>query len=167
MTVYYNDDGVIRSRYIDNFFVGRSSAAATISILEFIFGETDEFSGYSKVYLSGDTGNGFKGYDLSWFYSTVFEEFSLQIEVIWLCPLHAYNTCDTHGGHLSQKLHEIMLSCEVYSVRDFAETVAADIENATAYYHTANLCKKRQFPKRAMTGIRQQGQMQFRCMGRC
>jgi hypothetical protein len=156
-------NGIIRLKYIDNFFTGKSNSIAISTILELILSDTDELelSSFSQVYISGDTGNGFRGYDHCDFYSSLYSRFGIIFEELFLCPRHAYNICDTHGGQLSQRHHELLTSCDIISVRDFAEVVAAGISNTVAYYHEQKLPSTSKKQTHGNVGIRQLGQLQF------
>lgn len=52
------------------------------------------------------------------------------------------------------------MNSEILSVVDFAETVAGNIANTTAYDHSEKVDAKRVYPARRLTEIKQQGQMQ-------
>jgi hypothetical protein len=60
--------------------------------------KTDHLKQYKKLYLSGDTGSGFRSYVMALFLTFAKERFDKEVEVHHLCPRHAYNICDPAGG---------------------------------------------------------------------
>jgi hypothetical protein len=61
------------------------------------------FDCYSTIYKSGDNGASLKNYRTFYLANIIFEQFG--IVIIWhlLCPYHAYNRCDPHGGGISRR----------------------------------------------------------------
>lgn len=66
------------------------------------------FDSFHTIIKSGDNGGSLKNYETVWFAGMIWEE--KRIRVMWhtLCPHHAFNRCDPHGGRTNQ----IMLSAE-------------------------------------------------------
>ena len=120
--------------YADHFFKGSSYATTAIRIWEFMLSNTDTFDDVDKIVISGDTGNGFRGYDLLYFFSTVWDRIQKIIEQDWLCPRHAFGPCDRRGGHLGVVFDEVQHSAELNTPEEFAR-VATRLSNETAYYH--------------------------------
>ena len=57
---------------------------------------------YQKIYLSGDTGSGFRSYLTATYYSFMKDVHGVEVEVHHLCPRHAFNICDPAGGRYSE-----------------------------------------------------------------
>ena len=90
-------------RYIDNFYYGKSDANTTIQIWHQILKHTHHFDNYNDIFLSGDTGSGFRSVKLCWFYTTWVGKYGKMPHIHHLCPRHAYSLCDSHGQHVVQQ----------------------------------------------------------------
>ena len=55
----------------------------------------------THVILSGDTGNGYRAYEMLEALSHVFEKFAFTVELIPLGPNHAWNSSDSRIAHLN------------------------------------------------------------------
>lgn len=65
--------------------------------------KTDHLSKYKKLYLSGDTGSGFRSYMMATYLSFMQDQHGKEVEVHHLCPRHAYNICDPAGGRYERQ----------------------------------------------------------------
>lgn len=66
------------------------------------------FDRFHTIIKSGDNGGSLKNYETVWFAGMIWEK--KHIRVMWhtLCPHHAFNRCDPHGGRTNQ----VMISAE-------------------------------------------------------
>jgi hypothetical protein len=87
----------------NDFYYGKSDANATIQIWNRLLKNTREIYNVTGIFLSGDTGSGFRSVKLSWFYTTWVSNYQVKPHVHHLCPHHAYNLCDSHGQHVVQQ----------------------------------------------------------------
>jgi hypothetical protein len=125
-------------RYVDNWFRGSSRGTTAVRIWEFIFKMTSVFENVDHVYVVGDTGNGFRGYELFDFFSTVRTEFNKCIEYIPYCPDHAQNQTDRHISHLADKIDAIKHSGRIIGLNEFAD-VGTQVTNTEAFVHDDGL----------------------------
>lgn len=111
LTLVYYENGQKRIEYYDTF----SSGSQTVDQLgdpdkrgkqdKYMYREVwlnhlnnGVFKRFHTIIKSGDNGGSLKNYDTFYFSSMIWETY--QIRVLWftLCPHHAYNLCDPHGG---------------------------------------------------------------------
>jgi hypothetical protein len=90
--------------------------------------ETELFEDFDTVYLCGDTGNGFRGYDVAAFLSTWEKEFGKRVVQCFLCPRHAYSLCDAHFGHLYEIIHTEKVLGWLISEEDYQAAINDSIE---------------------------------------
>jgi hypothetical protein len=122
--------------YIDNFYFGKGSSASTISILDYLLGSTTVFDHFDHIVLSGDTGSGFRQTETLYYYSKVFQLHGKHVSVELLAPGHAWNMCDSHGGHLSDLFAPLKMTNELVTPQDACNAVnSSSMVNTTAFMH--------------------------------
>ena len=122
--------------YIDNFYFGKGTSASTISILDYLLGSTNVFENFDHIVLSGDTGSGFRQTETMYFYSKVFHLYGKHMSVELLAPGHAWNMCDSHGGHLSDLFAPLKMTNELVTPQDACNAVnSSSMTNTTAFMH--------------------------------
>ena len=89
--------------------------------------------GWCGVILSGDTGNGYRAYEMLEALSHVFEKFAFTVELIPLGPSHAWNSSDSRIAHLNiflraKKATSCILGAQM-AAKEFSE--AANCKLAT------------------------------------
>lgn len=109
ITLVTNVNGARMRRYIDNLFIGQGRAKSSIAIWKELL-DTDEFAGIKKMYLTGDTGSGFRSYEMLMFLSTIKGTWDIEVEIHFLCPRHAFSLCDAHGWIVAEIFHHVKLS---------------------------------------------------------
>ena len=80
----------------------------------------------AHLQLTGDTGNGFRGYLMLDFLSTVKDKFGFLVELIPLCPRHAFNETDARIARLNTFFEKLL-----------AKTVVCGAEQCAAALHAA------------------------------
>jgi hypothetical protein len=78
----------------------------------------------THLIFSGDTGNGFRGIPMSWYYSTLHRQFGLTCEQIPLAPRHAFNPTDAHFAHLNCFYRKLMRVSYLCGPEEFAKALA-------------------------------------------
>ena len=124
---YTDDKGELCYKYIDNLFQGASDSKSTEGIWTKILEETDTFDEFDTIYVSGDTGNGFRGYSVASFFSTWRRRFNKRVVQCFLCPRHAYSLCDAHFGHLYEIIHTQKILGWLESADDYKEAIESSI----------------------------------------
>ena len=81
----------------------------------------------AHLQLTGDTGNGFRGYLMLDFLSTVKDKFGFLVELIPLCPRHAFNETDARIARLNTFFEKLLAKTVVCG----AEQCAAALRAAT------------------------------------
>ena len=81
----------------------------------------------THLILSGDTGNGYRAYEMLDELSTVHSKYGLTVELIPLAPGHAWNRTDARIAHMNTFLRKIKRRSRVFG----AEAVAALFHKAT------------------------------------
>ena len=128
LVICYLEDGELRYKYVDNLFKGGSDSSHTIAIWTRLMDETELFDRFKTIYLCGDTGNGFRGYDVAAFLSTWGEKWDKRVVQCFLCPRHAYSLCDAHFGHLYEIIHTQKILGWLISEEDYQAAIDASIE---------------------------------------
>lgn len=59
------------------------------------------FPSLKRLIFSGDTGNGYRSYEMIEFFSTVFNKYGYEVELIPLAPGHAFNRTDGRLAHMN------------------------------------------------------------------
>ena len=127
-------NGTLNRRYIDCFFKGSSCAAATRYIWTDLIENQGEFDGCSRLIITGDTGNGYRSWEMLLFYSTWYEKYGIEVELDFLCPRHAHSMCDAHGGNVGRHIADEKKSGWVETPAQCANVVSDSmIENTTVY----------------------------------
>jgi hypothetical protein len=109
-----------------------------VRIWEFCLAKTSIFENIDHIHVVGDTGNGFRGYELFDFFSTVKSRFQKCMEYIPYCPPHAHNQTDRHISHVADKVDAIKHSGRIISLNEFAE-VSTEVVNTDAFVHDDGL----------------------------
>ena len=137
VVVWRNEDGDMVRSYIDNFFMGASKASCTHDILERLLSDpTCILSSFQTIYITGDTGNGFRSYESLYFFSCAVSKFKKKIALHFLCPRHAFSLCDAHGGNVGSHVEDIKHSSSLYTAEQYCAVVQeAGLKNTTAYAH--------------------------------
>ena len=130
--------GEISLEYIDNWFRGGSNGVAAVRVLEYLLARTTVFQDAKRLIFSGDTGNGFRGFELYHFYSTCWSRFGKIIEVMHRCPRHAENWCDRHIAHVVTKSAAIRDSAGLFELVEYAN-ISTEIINTQAFVHDAGI----------------------------
>jgi hypothetical protein len=97
------DSGVLRREWI-HCFCRNADAVTVYSCLRFLVEEREDIRRLKKIYLSRDTGSHLSNYQLSFFLSTWFEKWGLEIETHSLPPRHAWSMCDSMGGTIKKAI---------------------------------------------------------------
>jgi hypothetical protein len=122
--------------YIDNFYFGKGTTASTISILDYLLGSTHVFENFDHIVLSGDTGSGFRQTETLYYYSKVYHLYGKHMSVELLAPGHAWNMCDSHGGHLSDLFAPLKMTNELVAPQDACNAVnSSSMTNTTAFMY--------------------------------
>ena len=129
--------GHISLDYVDNWFRGASNGIAGCRILEYLFARTDIFK-TEHIIFSGDTGNGFRGYEMFKFYSHCWSRYGKRVEHMSRCPRHAENHCDRHIAHIATKARAVMDRCGVFTLPEFAN-ISRDIVATHAFFHDTGI----------------------------
>jgi hypothetical protein len=96
------------------------------SVLSEIFPET------THLILSGDTGNGYRAYEMLEELSKLANNYGFTCELIPLAPGHAYNRTDTRIAHMNTFMRSILRSSRVRGAKAVATAFAAASDEATA-----------------------------------
>jgi hypothetical protein len=121
--------------YLDNYFTGHCSGQSICHIWDDLLRNQDVFKPFTTIYLSGDTGSGFRSSAVLAFYSSLYHQYGITVEVHSLCPRHAYNLCDSHGAHTKRAVRSAMLSgISVISPTDFSFVINTSQVNNTLVY---------------------------------
>jgi hypothetical protein len=123
-----NEFGELTYQYVDNLFRGGSDSSSTIAIWESVMDATELFDKFDTIYLSGDTGNGFRGYDVAAFLSTWKARWGKRVVQCFLCPRHAYSLCDAHFGHLYELIHTQKVQGWLISEEDYQQAIEGGID---------------------------------------
>jgi hypothetical protein len=86
---------------------------------------TQKFPNATHIILSGDTGNGFRGYEMLEALSKVTEKYGFTVELINLAPGHAYNRTDARIAHLNTFLRKLTRITRVFGAREIARALHA------------------------------------------
>ena len=138
LTCYFIDIDIStepQRMYLDNYFTGHCSGQSVCHIWDQLLSHYKVFKPFKKIYLSGDTGSGFRSSSVLAFYSSWYHAFGITVEVHSLCPRHAYNLCDSHGAHTKRAVRSAMLSgISVISPTDFSFVIQNSRVNNTLVY---------------------------------
>jgi hypothetical protein len=99
------------------------------------------FPGKSHLLLSGDTGNGYRAYEMLESLSEMFATYGFSVELINLPPNHAHNRTDARIAHQNTLLNKIMKRSRIFG----AEQAARAFELAS----NPNLTVRRKFMARS------------------
>ena len=92
------------------FFEGSKDASHGIQAWQEILGSNlikRLFPSITHLILSGDTGNGFRSYEMLHFLSTLKNRFDYSVELIPLAPSHAHNITDALFAHLNSLFNQL------------------------------------------------------------
>ena len=79
----------------------------------------------THVILSGDTGNGYRSYEMLEELSQFFDKYALTVELIPLAPKHAYNRTDQRIAHMNTFLRKMKKKCRVFGAEEVARAFHA------------------------------------------
>jgi hypothetical protein len=99
------------------------------------------FPGKSHLLLSGDTGNGYRAYEMLESLSKMFDTYGFSVELINLPPHHAHNRTDARIAHQNTLLNKIKKRSRIFG----AEQAARAFELASS----PNLTVRRKFMARS------------------
>ena len=108
------------------FFLGelldptRSPDGDGTSIIKKVYGSLA-----AHLQLTGDTGNGFRGYLMLDFLSTVKDKFGFLVELIPLCPRHAFNETDARIARLNTFFEKLLAKTVVCGAEQCAAALRA------------------------------------------
>ena len=103
--------------------------------------------GLSDLILSGDTGNGYRAYEMLEALSAVFEKFKYSVKLIPLAPGHAWNRTDARIAHMNTFLKKIKALGRVFGAKEIADAFERASSVTTA--------KKRNWMARSHTFFRE------------
>ena len=89
--------------------------------------------GVIHLILSGDTGNGYRAYEMLQELSNVFPKYGYSVELIPLGPGHAWNRTDARIAHLNTFFNNHKSKTRLYGAREYAKCLhdASDSTKAT------------------------------------
>jgi hypothetical protein len=82
---------------------------------------------FSSIVLSGDTGNGFRGYEMLEYLSHAHANFGFHMRLIPLPPAHAFNLTDQRFAHINTFVDKLLRYTRVFG----AEGIAAQVREAS------------------------------------
>ena len=82
----------------------------------------------TKVYLSGDTGNGYRAYEMLEELSELFEKYWLHVLLVPLAPGHAYNRTDARIAHINAFIKKIKRSGRFFGAENLPRLLHAAAE---------------------------------------
>jgi hypothetical protein len=85
----------------------------------------DLFPKTTHLILSGDTGNGYRAYEMLEELSTITAKHQITIELIPLAPGHAFNRTDTRIAHMNTFIRGILRSSRVIGAKAMASMFSA------------------------------------------
>ena len=87
----------------------------------------------NHLILSGDTGNGFRGYEMLEELSSVFVKYGYSVELIPLGPGHAWNRTDSRFAHMNTFIKKLKGKSRVFGAKGFADAfwAASDVSQST------------------------------------
>ena len=97
----------------------KSTLGSEICLFKSIFPDT------THIILSGDTGNGFKGYHMLEKLSNVFQSHGFTVELIPLAPGHAWNKTDARFAHLNKFVDAIKDLSRVFGAEGISKALHA------------------------------------------
>ena len=77
--------------------------------------------GVTHLILSGDTGNGYRAYEMLQELSNVFPKYGYSVELIPLGPGHAWNRTDARIAHLNTFFNNHKSKTRLYGAREYAK----------------------------------------------
>ena len=78
------------------------------------------FPDVSHLILSGDTGNGFRAYQMLDELSKLFKKYAYSVELVPLAPAHAYNRTDARLAHMNTFLNALKAYTRVFGAEMIA-----------------------------------------------
>ena len=95
----------------------------------------------TDLLISGDTGNGYRAYEMLEFLIKVFELFGYKVELIPLAPGHAFNLTDARIAHINTFVRKLLRKSRVFG----AEGIARALHTAS----NPSVARKRTFLSRS------------------
>jgi hypothetical protein len=89
----------VKIRYITNTFEQPHDWRTTVGILDALL-TSGEFAQFDHITFVSDNGSGFRQSETLHYYTLVRTMHHKHVAVHMLCPRHALNRCDAHGGHI-------------------------------------------------------------------
>jgi hypothetical protein len=79
------------------------------------------FPDCKHLLLSGDTGNGYRAYEMLEELSTLISKYRYTVELLPLAPAHAFNRTDSHIAHMNKLIKKIKRKGRVFGAEGFAK----------------------------------------------
>ena len=79
----------------------------------------------TDIVLTGDTGNGYRGYDMLQELSCVMRKYGYKVELIPLAPGHAWNRTDARIAHMNTFLNVLLQTSRVFGAEGIAKEMRA------------------------------------------
>lgn len=81
----------------------------------------ERFPAAEHLLLSGDTGNGYRAYEMLEELSILFNNYGYSTELVPLTPGHAFNRTDSHIAHMNMLIKKIKRKGRVFGAKGFAQ----------------------------------------------
>jgi hypothetical protein len=125
--------GYSHVEYIDNWFRGSSSGLSAVRVFESVLA-SDTFKDVSRLFVSSDTGNGFRGYELYDFFSCVKSRYGITIDARPLCPNHGWSQADRRFGNLKVAIKVLKDKSRIVRLAEFA-AISREVADGSAVVH--------------------------------
>ena len=79
-----------------------------------LLSKTKIFDNFDTIIKSGDNGGSLKCYQIFYFAGMIWDKFKKRVLWCTLCPHHAYNRCDPHGGIVMRELDRVEKAIQDY-----------------------------------------------------
>jgi hypothetical protein len=122
LVMEWRENGQPRRRYIDCICQDADTNAHTHYFASQswwrVLSETDHFKKFHTIYRVSDNGNPMVCRFSAALDCRITENFGITIHVIPLCPHHAQNLCDSHGGHVKPAMKRFALENPGVTITD-------------------------------------------------
>jgi hypothetical protein len=81
----------------------------------------ERFPAAEHLLLSGDTGNGYRAYEMLEELSILFHNYGYSTELVPLTPAHAFNRTDSHIAHMNKLIKKIKRKGRVFGAKGFTK----------------------------------------------
>jgi hypothetical protein len=94
-----------------------------------------KFPAVTHIILSGDTGNGFRGYEMLEELSKVATKYNFSVELVNLAPGHAFNRTDARIAHINTYLRKLLRKTRVFGAFGLATALrAASMKRSNVFF---------------------------------